>query len=33
MILEYLLFNGLNPNFEDNNKALPVLYAAQNNQF
>lgn len=24
--------NGLNPNIEDNFKALPVLYAAQNNQ-
>ena len=30
-ILEYLLSNGLNPNFEDNFKSLPVLYAAQNN--
>lgn len=31
-ILEYLLSNGLNPNIEDNYKALPVLYAAQNNE-
>ena len=31
-ILEYLLSNGLNPNIEDNYKALPVLYATENDQ-
>jgi hypothetical protein len=30
--LEYLLSNGLNPNVEDLEKALPILYAAENNQ-
>lgn len=32
VILEHLLSNGFNPNIEDNFKALPVLYAAQNKQ-
>jgi len=32
VILECLLSNGLNPNLEDSSKALPVLYAALNNQ-